>query len=127
MGAKAPIWLDVRTVASAPNESRGLQSQFQSRPQAKTAELKPKTSELKPKNARNKTQEAHSNESSHFARCPNYCPRTVFSRYDLRASAQNEAPDLRAKAQDFETTSELTPKTSKLKPKSPKLKLSGSL
>ena len=22
MGAKAPIWLDVRTVASAPNESR---------------------------------------------------------------------------------------------------------
>ena len=26
MGAKAPIWLDVRTVASAPNESRGLQS-----------------------------------------------------------------------------------------------------
>ena len=26
MGAKAPIWLDVRTVASAPNESRGLLS-----------------------------------------------------------------------------------------------------
>ena len=94
---------------------------------AKTAELKPKTSELKPKNARSKTQEAHSNESSHLARCPNCCPRLVFSRYDFRASAQNEAPDLRAKAQDFEATLELTPKTSKLKPKNPKLKLSGSL
>ena len=94
---------------------------------AKTAELKPKTSELKPKNARSKTQEANSNESSHLARCPNCCPRPVFSRYELRASAQNEAPDLRAKSQDFEATLELTPKTSKLKPKNPKLKLSGSL
>ena len=94
---------------------------------AKTAELKPKTSELKPKSARSKTQEAHSNENSHLARCPNCCPRLVFSIYDLRASAQNEAPDLRAKAQDFEATLEVTPKTSKLKPKNPKLKLSGSL
>ena len=54
-------------------------------------------------------------------------PASVFSRYDLRASAQNEAPDLRAEAQDFEATLELTPKTSKLKPKNPKLKLSGNL
>ena len=49
----------------------------------------------------------------------------ALSRYDLKASAQNEAPDLRAK--DFEATLEITPKTSKLKPKSPKLKLSGNL
>ena len=57
-------------------------------------------------------------------------PRPVVSRYDLRASAQNEAPDLRAKAQDFEATLnqlELAPKTPKLKPKKPKLKLSGNL
>ena len=94
---------------------------------AKTAELKPKTSELKPKSARSKTQEAHSNESSHLARCPNCCPRPVFSKYDLRASAKNEAPDLRAKVQDFEATSDLTPKTSKLQPKNPKLKPSGNL
>ena len=93
---------------------------------AKTAELKPKTSELKPKNARSKTQEAHSNESSHLARCLNCCPRPALSRYDLKASAQNEAPDLRAKAQDFEATLELMPKISKLKPKNPKLKLSGN-
>ena len=90
-------------------------------------ERKPRTSELKAKNSKNTTQEAHSNESSHLARCPNCCPRLVFSRYDLRASGQNEAPDLRAKAQDFEATLELTPKTSKLKPKNPKLKLSGNL
>ena len=29
MGAKAPIWLDVRTVASAPNERRGLRAEAQ--------------------------------------------------------------------------------------------------
>ena len=63
------------------------------RAKAKTAELKPKTSELKPKNARSNIQEAHSNESSHLARCLNCCPRPALSRYDLKASAQNEAPD----------------------------------
>ena len=89
---------------------------------AEAQDVRAKAQERKEQN-----QEAHSNESSHLARCPNCCPRLVFSRYDLRASAQNEAPDLRAKAQDFEASLELTLKTSKLKPKKPKLKLSGNL